>query len=71
MKINSVRQEDGSIKFDHYVVKKRSDNYYAICDSSTGYEVTSGTSMGNACKKAKLLETGYLRAIDAYREWYI
>lgn len=69
MKINSVRQKDGSIKFDHYVVKKRSDNYYAVYDNA-GCEITSGTSMGNACKKAKLLETGYLRAMDIYREWF-
>ena len=69
MKPKSIKTEDGIIKFDHFYVKKKSDNYFAVCDNGN-QEITSGESMGNACKKARLLEIGYQQAQEIYCEWY-
>ena len=69
MKPKSIRTEDGIIKFDHYYVEKKSDNYFAVYDNSN-QEITSGESMGNACKKARLLEIGFQQALgNYYFEW--
>ena len=56
-------------KFDHYYVEKKSDHYYGVYDMC-GLEITSGTSMWNACKKAKLLETGYEKAREIYCDFF-
>lgn len=68
MKVKSEQLDDGSIKFDHYKVRKKSDHYYAITDNC-GVEITSGETMVKACKKAKLLEIGYHQAMGIYMEW--
>lgn len=67
MKVKSEYLEDGSVKFDHYKVRKKSNHYYAITDNS-GIEITAGETMGQACKKAKLLEIGYQQAMAIYEE---
>lgn len=61
--IKAKKTKDG-ISFSHYSVVKKSDVYFAVCDVS-GTEITSGTSLEKACKKAKLLEIGYMQAKDA------
>lgn len=68
MKVESKRLDDGTVKFKHYKVHKKGDHYYAITDNS-GIEITAGETMGQACKKAKLLEIGYQQAMEIYREW--
>ena len=60
--IRAKKTKDG-VKFSHYAVVKKSDAYFAVCDAS-GTEITSGTSLEKACKKAKLLEIGYMQARD-------
>ena len=57
------------IKFDHYYIEKRSDNYFGVYDM-WGVEITSGTSIWNACKKAKLLETGYETGYNDAKDIY-
>lgn len=66
MKIDSVRTERG-VDFNHYEVIKKSDNYYAV--TRGGEEITSGTSLSNACKKARLLEIGFQHGKEIYCEW--
>lgn len=48
------------VKFDHYAVVKLSNNYYGVYDEY-GTEITNGSSLTKACKKAKLLEIGYMQ----------
>lgn len=57
---------DGRVYFDNFVVVKESDDFYGVYKKwSKGYKpynpniVTSGTTLNNACKKAKLLQIGY------------
>ena len=66
--VGATRLEDGSIKFAHYVVKKKSDRFFAVY-TNNGDMITSGVSMGDATKKAKLLETGFQHAKEIYSEW--
>lgn len=61
--IKAYKIERG-IKFNHYIVVKRSNNYYAVYDEY-GIEITSGSSLTKACKKAKLLEIGYMQGADS------
>lgn len=67
MKVESKRLDDVTVKFEHYKVHKKGDHYYAITDNS-GIEITAGETMGQACKKAKLLEIGYQQAMAIYME---
>ena len=67
MKIKYVIENDIAT-FDHYHVKKKSDNYFGVYDYGNT-EITSGTSMWNDCKKAKLLEIGYQQAKELFELW--
>ncbi len=69
MKVDSRIGIDGSVHFDHYCVKKRGNNFFAVCDQF-GEEITSGSSMGSATKKAKLLEIGYQTGYKDRGYWY-
>ena len=52
-----------NIYFRNFMVQKESENFYGVYESfmngKFGELITSGTSMNNAVKKAKLLQTGY------------
>lgn len=54
---------NGNIYFRNFVVQKESGNFYGVYESfmneKFGELITSGTSMNNAVKKAKLLQKGY------------
>lgn len=71
MKIKS-EMIDGKIYFDNFVVVKESDVFYGVYQKFSRYWkpynknflVTSGTTMDNACKKAKLLQIGYELALN-------
>ena len=62
---------DGKIYFDNYVVVKESNTFYGVYQRFSkhwlpydkNYLVTSGTTLDSACKKAKLLQIGYDRAL--------
>ena len=58
-----AKKTERGIRFDHYTVLKLSNNYYAVRDEY-GTEITSGSSLKKACKKAKLLEIGYMDGAD-------
>lgn len=47
------------LSFGHFYVVKLSKNYFAVCDIDFNKEITSGTTLDNASKKARLLQTGY------------
>ena len=47
------------LSFGHFYVVKLNKNYYAVCDIDFNKEITSGTTLDNASKKARLLQTGY------------
>lgn len=63
-----VDVKGGCIKFENFVVIRKSNNYFSVLDEF-GYEITSGKSFGNAAKKAKLLQIGYNSARDRYESW--
>lgn len=47
------------LSFGHFYVVKLSKNYFAVFDIDFNKEITSGTTLDNASKKARLLQTGY------------
>lgn len=47
------------LSLGHFYVVKLNKNYYAVCDIDFDKEITSGTTLDDASKKAKLLQTGY------------
>lgn len=47
------------LSFGHFYVVKLSKNYFAVCDIDFDKEITSGTTLDNASKKARLLQMGY------------
>ena len=47
------------LSLGHFYVVKLSKNYFAVCDIDFNKEITSGTTLDNASKKARLLQTGY------------
>ena len=47
------------LSYGHFYVIKLSKNYFAVCDIDFNKEITSGTTLDDASKKAKLLQTGY------------
>lgn len=56
-----------NVYFRNFMVQKESENFYGVYESclneKMGELITSGTSLNNAVKKAKLLQKGYnLRA---------
>lgn len=51
------------LSFGHFYVIKLSKNYFAVCDIDFDKEITSGTTLDNASKKARLLQTGYPRLL--------
>lgn len=71
MKIKS-EMIDGKVYFDNFVVVKESDLFYGVYQKfsrhwkayNKNFIVTSGTTMDNACKKAKLLQMGYELALS-------
>lgn len=65
IKANYIDSKSGSVEFDNFSIKKRSDNYFVVLDEF-GDEITSGKSLLDAAKKAKLLQIGYNLAIDRY-----
>lgn len=66
MKINS-KFLNGNVYFDNFVVVKESDNFFAVYQKWSKYYtaynysvlITSGTTLQQACKKAKMLQIGY------------
>ena len=64
--------KDGKIYFDNFVVVKESNTFYGVYRRFSKYWksydenflITSGTTLHNACKKAKLLQIGYDWALD-------
>lgn len=73
MKVKA-KEINGIIYFSNFMVIKESENFYGVYEhwnkTKVNDVITSGTSLNNACKKAKLLQIGY----DIYREnlavWY-
>ena len=68
---------NGKVYFDNFVVVKESDKFYGVYQKwskeYTSYNpkiITSGITLDNACKKAKLLQIGYDLACDDLREVY-
>lgn len=68
---------NGKVYFDNFVVVKESDKFYGVYQKwskeYTPYNpkiITSGTTLDNACKKAKLLQIGYDLACNDLREVY-
>lgn len=58
---------DGCVSFDHFEVVKIKHNIFAVyrlCCGYRTYVITHGTTLRNACKKAKLLEIGYQERLD-------
>lgn len=56
----NIKLEDIKVlSFGHFYVVKLSKNYFAVCDIDFNKEITSGTTLDNASKKARLLQTGY------------
>ena len=68
VKANYVDRVNGRIEFDNFTVVKRSDYYFSVLDAF-GHEVTSGKSLDNAAKKAKLLQIGFNMGKDRYMNW--
>ena len=68
VKSNYVDRVNGRIEFDNFTVVKRSDYYFSVLDAF-GQEVTSGKSLDNAAKKAKLLQIGFNMGKDRYMNW--
>ena len=68
VKANYVDRVNGRIEFDNFTVVKRSDYYFSVLDAF-GQEVTSGKSLDNAAKKAKLLQIGFNMGKDRYMNW--
>ena len=58
IKANYINHDTGRMEFDHFIVIRKGNNYFAVLDGS-GEEITSGKSLDNAAKKAKLLEIGF------------
>lgn len=58
IKANYINRENGRMEFDHFIVTKKGNNYFAVLDGSSE-EITSGKSLDSAAKKAKLLEMGF------------
>lgn len=64
MKVHSY-VHDGNVIFDNFIVVKRSDNHYGVYEKLLydkpyfDIEITHGTTLHDACKKAKLLQIGY------------
>lgn len=53
-----------TIIFKNFIVIKKKDNFWGVYEKypNNSYNInviTSGTTCDNACKKAKLLQTGY------------
>lgn len=60
--------KDGKLLFNHFVVKKDSDNFFGVYHrygSKCGPLITSDTTLKGAAKKAKLLEIGYKLGSDS------
>ena len=63
---------DGKIYFDNFVVVRESDTFYGVYQKyskhwltyNKNFLITSGTTLDNACKKAKLLQMGYEYALQ-------
>lgn len=73
MKVMS-REINGIIYFNNFMVKKESEEFYAVYEhwnySKVGNIITSGTSLNIACKKAKLLQIGYNIARENFIDYY-
>lgn len=71
MKVKS-QVKNGKIYFDNFVIVKESDTFYGVyrrfskqwLSYDKNFLVTSGTTIHNACKKAKLLQMGYDMALE-------
>lgn len=63
---------DGNIYFNNFVVVKESENFFGVYQKWSKYWntynhnmlITSGTTLQQACKKAKMLQIGYDLARD-------
>ena len=60
---------DGKLYFKHFVVKKESETMYGVYDDCSKL-ITSGTTLNQAAKKAKLLELGYQMGYEKARDIY-
>lgn len=74
MKVTSMKNND-TICFTNFIVVKESKNFYGIYEKGWdnkrfGNVITSGTSLNNACKKAKLLQIGYDIARENFTDYY-
>ena len=67
MRKHKARKTREGIEFEHFRVVKKGHTYWAV-ETWYGQEITSGTSFGNATKKANLLETGYSECRETYFE---
>lgn len=65
---------NGNLYFNNFMVQKESENFYGIYEcfgfEKIGELITSGTSMGNAEKKARLLQMGYDMGEENIRDIY-
>ena len=72
-KVKSEKR-DGKVYFDNFVVVKESDTFYGVYPKfarrflsyDRNFLISSGTTINNACKKAKLLQIGYDLARENY-----
>lgn len=58
MKVIAEKTSTGLL-FKHYEVRKKGANFYGVYYRDCNYLITSGTTLNDAAKKAKLLEIGY------------
>lgn len=70
MKVNPVMLPDGSIRFDSFTVRREKDSFYGVYSNYDRSIVTSGKTLNDACKKAKMLQIGYNLGYSNAREDY-
>lgn len=58
IKANYIDRESGCMEFDHFTIRRKGNDYFAIFDNCCE-EITSAKSLNKAAKKAKLLEMGF------------
>lgn len=74
MKVLSTKIND-TVYFTNFIVVKESENFYGVYEKGWdnkkfGNVITSGTSLNNACKKAKLLQIGHNIAKENFTNYY-
>lgn len=58
-KAHRYRYSPNVLWFDHFCVIQKGKHFWGVYEDGTSTPITSGTTLQNASKKAKLLEIGY------------